>query len=85
MQGLRRSHSCYEYFQIRQAPCLRHAPTVGECMRGTVRTNPNEIIEENEGTNRTAEGRNESSEVVRNGNKQELKPLREISIYVGYA
>ena len=74
MQGLRRSHSCYEYFQIRQAPCLRHAPTVGGYTQGTVRTNPNEIIEENEGTNRTAEGRNESSEAVGNGNELEPKP-----------
>lgn len=54
-------------------------------MRGIVRTDLSEITEENEGMNRTAEERNESSEVVRNGNKQELKPLREISIYVGYA
>lgn len=83
MQGLRRSHSYYEYFQIRQAPCLGHAPTVGGYTRGTVRISPSETIEENEGTNRTAEGRNESSEVVENGNKQEPKPLREISIYVG--
>lgn len=84
MQGLRRSHSYYEYFQIRQAPCLGHAPTAGGYMRGTVQTNPSEIIEENEGTNRTAEEKNESSEAVRNGNKQEPKPLREISIYVDY-
>lgn len=84
MQGLRRSHSCYEYFQIRQAPCLRHAPTAGGYMRGTVQTNQSETIEENEGTNRTAEGRNESSEVVRNGNKRELKSLRGISTYAGY-
>lgn len=74
MQGLCRSHSCYEYFKIRQAPCLRHAPTVGEYTRGSVRTNPSEITEENEGTNRTAEGRNGSSEVVRSGNEQEQKP-----------
>lgn len=74
MQRLRRSHSYYEYFKIRQAPCLRHAPTVGEYIRGTVLTNLSETIEENEGTNRTAEERNESSEVVRNGNKQEPKP-----------
>lgn len=73
MQGLCRSHSCHEYFQIRQAPCLGHAPTVGEYTGGTVRTNPSEITEENEGTNRTVEERNESSEVVRNGNKQEPK------------
>lgn len=84
MQGLRRSHSCHEYFQIRQAPCLGHAPTAGGYTRGTVQTNLSEIIEENEGTNRTAEERNESSEAVRNGNKQEPKPLREISIYVDY-
>ncbi len=84
MQGLRRSHSCYEYFKIRQAPCLRRAPTVGGYIRGTVRTNPNEITEENEGTNRTAEGRNGSSEVVGNGNKRELKSLRGISTYAGY-
>lgn len=83
MQGLRRSHSCYEYFQIRQAPCLGHAPTVGGYIRGIVRINLSEITEENEGTKRTAEERNESSEAVRNGNKQESKPLRGISIYVG--
>ena len=85
MQGLRRSHSCYEYFQIRQAPCLRHAPTAGGYTRGTVRISPNEITEENEGMNRTVDGRNESSEVVRSGNEPELKSLRGISIYVGYA
>lgn len=73
MQGLRRSHSCYEYFQIRQAPCLRRAPTVGEYIRGIVRTDLSEITEGNEGPNRTAEGRNESSEAVGNGNKRELK------------
>lgn len=84
MQRLRRSRSCYEYFQIRQAPCLRHAPTVGEYTRGSVRTNQSEITEENEGTNRTAEGRNGSLGVVRNGNEQEPKHLREISTYVGY-
>lgn len=85
MQGLCRSHSYYEYFQIRQAPCLRHAPTVGEYTRGTVQINLSETTEENEGTNRTAEGRNGSLEVVRSGNEQEPKSLREISIYVGYA
>lgn len=74
MQGLRRSHLCYEYFKIRQAPCLRRAPTVGEYTRGTVRTNQSEITRENEGTNRTAEGRKESLEVVRNGNEPEPKP-----------
>lgn len=74
MQGLCRSHSCHEYFQIRQAPCLRRAPTVGEYMRGIVRTKQSEITEENEEMNRTAEGRNESSEAVRNGNEQEPKP-----------
>lgn len=74
MQGLRRSHSCHEYFQIRQAPCLRHAPTVGEYTRGIVRTNLSEITEGNEETNRTAEGRNASLGVVRNGNEQEPKP-----------
>ena len=58
---------------------------MGEYIRGIVRTDLSEITEGNEGPNRTAEGRNESLEVVRNGNKQELKPLREISIYVGYA
>lgn len=85
MQGLCRSHSCYEYFQIRQAPCLGHAPTVGEYMRGIVRTDLSETTEESEGTNRTVDGRNESSEAVRNGNKQELKPLREISTCADYA
>lgn len=85
MQGLRRSHLCYEYFKIRQAPCLRRAPTVGEYTRGIVLTNLSETTEENEGMNRTAEGRNESSEVVRSGNKQELKPLREINTYADYA
>ena len=85
MQGLRRSHSYYEYFKIRQAPCLGRAPTVGEYIQGSVRTNLNEITEENEGMNRTVEGRNESLGVVRNGNEQEPKSLREISIYVGYA
>lgn len=84
MQGLRRSHSCCEYFKIRQALCLRRAPTVGGYIRGTVRTNQSEIIKENEGTNRTAEGRNGSLEVVESGNKQELKPLRETSTYAGY-
>lgn len=74
MQGLRRSHSCYEYFKIRQAPCLRRAPTVGEYIRGIVRISPSETTEENEGTNRTAEGRNGSLEVVRNGNEPEPKP-----------
>lgn len=74
MQRLRRSHSCHEYFKIRQAPCLRRAPTVGEYMRGIVRTNQSEIIEENEGMNRTAEGRNESLGAVRNGNELEPKP-----------
>lgn len=83
MQRLRRSRSCYEYFQIRQAPCLRHAPTVGEYTRGSVQTNQSEIIEENEGTNRTAEGRNESLGAVRNGNELEPKLWRETSIYVG--
>lgn len=85
MQGLRRSHSRHEYFQIRQAPCLRHAPTVGEYIRGTVRINLNEIIRENEGTNRTAEERNGSLGVVRSGNEQEPKSLREISTYADYA
>lgn len=85
MQGLCRSHSCYEYFQIRQAPCLRHAPAVGEYTRGIVQTNLSEITEENEGTNRTAEGRNGSLEVVRNGNEPEPKPWSGISIYVDYA
>lgn len=85
MQRLRRSHSCHEYFKIRQAPCLGHAPTAGEYILGTVRTDLSEITEENEGTNRTAEGRNGSSEVVGNGNKRELKSLREISTYAGYA
>ena len=83
MQGLRRSHSCYEYFQIRQAPCLGHAPTVGGYIRGIVRTNLSETTEENEGTNRTVEGRNESLEVVRSGNEQEPKSLKEISTYAG--
>lgn len=85
MQGLRRSHSYYEYFKIRQAPCLRHAPTAGGYMRGTVQTNQSEITDGNEGTNRTAEGRNGSLEVVRNGNEPEPKPWSGISIYVDYA
>lgn len=84
MQGLRRSHSYYEYFQIRQAPCLRHAPTAGEYMRGIVRTNLSETTDGNEGMSRTAEGRNESLEVVENGNEPEPKPLKEISTYAGY-
>lgn len=74
MQRLRRSHSYYEYFQIRQAPCLSHAPTVGGYTWGIVRISLSEITEENEGTNRTAEERNESSEAVRSGNEQEPKP-----------
>ena len=85
MQGLCRSHSYYEYFQIRQAPCLGHAPTVGGYIQGTVRINLSEIIEENEGTSRIVEGRNGSLEVVRSGNEQEPKSLRGISIYVDYA
>ena len=54
-------------------------------MRGIVRTDLGEITEENEGMSRIAEERNESSEVVGNGNEPEPKSLREISIYVGYA
>ena len=84
MQGLRRSHSCYEYFQIRQAPCLGHAPTVGGYIRGIVRTNLSETTDGNEGMSRTAEGRNESLGAVRNGSEPEPKPLKEISTYAGY-
>lgn len=85
MQMFRCSQTRYESFQIRHAPCLEHAPTVGGYIRGTVRINQSEITEENEGTNRTVEGRNESSGVVRSGNEQEPKSLREINTYADYA